>query len=134
MSAESVVRDLVESVWNGGRTAELERFFAPTFDHDGRTDTPAGLRAWHEDDAATWAEAEYAIMALVSDGEQVALRWRATARQIGHWGPVAPTGATVAWNGVHFFTVRDERIVAMWALADMFTKAQQLGVSFAPPA
>jgi hypothetical protein len=36
MSAESLVRALVETVWNGGRTEELDLFFAPEFDHGGR--------------------------------------------------------------------------------------------------
>lgn len=130
MSAESVVRALVERVWNGGCTEELERFYAPAFDHGGRTDTVEGLRAWHVEDAATWADTAYEIVALVSDGEQVALHWRATARHIGPWGPIAPTGATISWDGVHFFVIRDERIVALWALSDLFRKGIQLGARF----
>jgi len=133
MTADAVVRALVETVWNGGRTEELERFFASTFDHDGRTDTPDGLRAWHTNDAAAWADSGYEILSLVVDGEQVAVRWRATARHVGQWGPVPPTGITVTWQGAHFFTVRDERIIAMWAVADTFGKAVQLGVRFEPP-
>jgi len=132
MTADAVVRALVETVWNGGRTEELERFFASTFDHDGRTDTPHGLRAWHTNDAAAWADSGYEILSLVVDGEQVAVRWRATARHVGQWGPVPPTGITVTWQGAHFFTVRDERIIAMWAVADTFGKAVQLGVRFEP--
>jgi len=131
--AESVVRALVETVWNGGRSEELERFFAPTFDHGGRTDTPDGLRSWHENDAAAWGDSRYEIVGLIADGDQVAIRWRATARHIGQWGPVPATGTAVAWDGAHFFTVRDERIVAMWAVADTFGKAVQLGVRFSPP-
>jgi len=133
MTADAVVRALVETVWNGGRTEELERFFASTFDHDGRTDTPDGLRAWHTNDAAAWADSGYEILSLVVDGGQVAVRWRATARHVGQWGPVPPTGITVTWQGAHFFTVRDERIIAMWAVADTFGKAVQLGVRFEPP-
>jgi len=132
MTAEAVVRDLVETVWNGNRTEELERFFAPTFDHGGRTDTPDGLRDWHTKDADTWADPAYEIVSLVVDGEQVAIRWRATARHIGQWGPVPPTGMTVASEGAHFFTVRDGRIVAMCAVADTFGKAVQLGVRLEP--
>jgi predicted ester cyclase len=130
MSAESVVRGLVERVWNGGHTEELDQFFASTFDHGGQPDSVAGLREWHTADAATWADGFYQIVALISDGEQVALRWRATARHIGVWGPIAPTGATISWDGVHFFVVRDERIVGLWALSDMFRKALQLGARF----
>jgi predicted ester cyclase len=124
---------LVETVWNGGRTEDLDRFFASTFDHNGRTDTPDGLRAWHTNDAAAWADSAYEIVNLVVDGEQVAMRWQATARHVGQWGPVPPTGITVTWQGAHFFTVRDERIIAMWAVADTFGKAVQLGVRFEPP-
>lgn len=124
------MRELVERVWNGGHTEELDQFYASTFDHGGRTDSVDGLRAWHVEDAATWADGSYEIVTLVSDGEQVALRWRATARHIGAWGPVAPTGVTVSWDGVHFFVVRDERIVGLWALSDRFGKALQLGARF----
>ena len=133
MTAEQTVRDLIEQVWNGGRTDQLERFYADPFDHDGRPDTVAGLRRWHADEAATWAESAYEVVSLVSDGEQVAVRWRASARQVGPWGPIAPTGRSVSWDGVHFFVVRADRIVAVWAMGDMFAKALQLGVTMTPP-
>src|SRR4029450_11536162 len=67
MSAESVVRGLVERVWNGGHTEELDQFFASTFDHGGQPDSVAGLREWHTADAATWADGFYQIVALISD-------------------------------------------------------------------
>lgn len=73
------------------------------------------------------------IMGLVSQEDRVALRWRATAVHVGQWGPVPATGKTISWDGVHFFTVHNGQIVAVWAMADMFGKAQQLGVIFMPP-
>jgi predicted ester cyclase len=63
----------------------------------------------------------------------VALHWHATARQIGPWGPVPPTGRTIGWDGVHFVTVRAGRIVKLWAMADVFAKATQLGARILPP-
>ncbi|MEU4626789.1 ester cyclase [Actinoplanes sp. NPDC023801] len=133
MTAERTVRDLVDRVWNGGHVDELGRFYAEQFEHSGRPDTVAGLRRWHEAEAATWADPVYEVLTLVSDGEQVALRWRATARQVGPWGPTPPTGRTISWDGVHLFVVRAGRIVAVWAMSDMFTKAVQLGVTMIPP-
>lgn len=132
-SAEDTVRALVQRVWNERRIDELDQFFAPTFDHDGATDTVEGLRAWHRDDAATWEAATYDVLDLVSDGEHVALRWSATATQVGAWGPVPPTGRRVTWRGAHFFTVRDGLVVGMAAMSDMFAKARQLGVEMTPP-
>lgn len=35
---------------------------------------------------------------------------------------------TVTWDGAHFFTVEDDVVTSMWAIADMFAKATQLGV------
>lgn len=85
MSSGSVVRELIESVWNQGNLDLLPGFFADTIDHGGRTDDVAGLRAWHEQDAQIWAGQRFEVVSLVSDegSGQVAVRWRATARQIG---------------------------------------------------
>jgi predicted ester cyclase len=134
VSPESIIRELVEAVWNGGALDRLPEFFADTIDHGGRTDDLAGLRAWHESDALIWADQRFEIVSLVSDGAgQVAMRWRATARQIGQWGPVAATGRSISWDGVHFFTLRDGKVVSMWAMADVFAKASQLGAVISPP-
>jgi len=136
MSPESIIRELVERVWNQGELDLIPGYFAETIDHGGRTDDVAGLRSWHEQDALIWTDQRFDIVSLVSDDSsgQVAVRWHATARQIGQWGPVPPTGKTISWDGVHFFTVRDGKVVAMWAMADVFGKAMQLGAVVQPPA
>jgi predicted ester cyclase len=133
MTAERLVRDLIDHVWNNGHLDDVEHFFAPTFDHAGREDTPDGVREWHREDAQTWADARWEVLSLISDGENVAVRWRCTGRQIGQWGPVPPTGRTVSWEGVHFFTVRNGQITGLWATSDVFGKALQLGVTLVPP-
>jgi len=133
VSPEDLVRRLVRQVWNGGDLEVLDELFAATFDHGGRPDDVAGLRAWHAQDAATWAEPAYEVVDLFAGGDRVALRWRCTARQVGTWGPVPPTGRTATWDGVHLFTVRDGRITAMWAMADVFGKAASLGATLTPP-
>ena len=133
VSAEETVRELFR-VLNSGRFEDLARVYAPVVDHDGRRETPADLIAWQEAEAETWADSRYDVLSLVSDGVEVAVRWRATARQVGAWGPVPPTGREIIWDGVHFFTVVDDRITALWATADRFAKAMQLGVTFSAPA
>ena len=39
----------------------------------------------------------------------------------------------IAWDGVHFFTVRDGKVTAMGAMIDVFGKASQLGAGVEPP-
>jgi predicted ester cyclase len=46
---------------------------------------------------------------------------------------VPPTGKTISWDGVHFFTLRDAKVIAMWAMADVFGKAMQLGAIMSLP-
>ena len=75
----------------------------------------------------------YEVVREVSDGQTVAIHWRCAARQIGPWGPVPATGRRIEWDGVHFITVRAGKIVNLWAMADTFTKAVQLGGELVPP-
>jgi predicted ester cyclase len=131
--AASLVLDLVERVWNGGDLAALGTYFADPFEHDEGSGTVAELLEWHRDDAETWAGTTYAVLDWVADGDAVALRWRATSTHVGAWGPVPSTGRRVEWVGAHFFRVEEGRIVAMYALADRFARAMQIGVSITPP-
>ena len=122
MSSVELVRVLVTEVWNGGRMGLLAELFTDPFDHGGRADTVNSLRLWHANEASTWGPVRYEILDEVASGERVALRWQATA-----------TRREARWDGVHFFTVQNGRITAMWAMADRFIKAQALGVTFTPP-
>ena len=125
--AVTLVLELVDRVWNRRDIDQLERFFADPFDHGGREDTLESLRGWHTADATVWAEPSYEVLETVRQGETIVIRWRATASHVGAWGPVHATERTVSWNGVHFFTVQGGRISRMWALADTFAKARQIG-------
>ena len=131
--AATAVRRLIDEVWNGGRLDLLADLYADPFDHDGRPGSVEELLEWHRADAVTWADTRYDIVRVVSDGEQVAVRWRASARQIGPWGPVQATGRTVTWQGAHFFRVDGGRIVAVVSVADGLGKALELGVQMVPP-
>jgi predicted ester cyclase len=133
VSDEAVVRRLVRDVWNGGRLELLDELFADPFDHDGTPETTDGLRRWHAEDARVWADTRYEIVDVVVGGGGVAVRWRATARQVGDWGPVPATGREVRWPGMHMFRIDGGRIVAMSAVADRLAKALALGATFSPP-
>lgn len=133
MAAEDVVRELFR-IWNDGPIEDLDVCLAPVVDHDGRPETVEDLAEWHRREGEVWAGTTYEVVTLVSDGSSVAVRWRARATHAGPWGPVPATGREVTWDGVHFFTVADGRVTSIWAMADRFAKAQQLGVVMTEPA
>ena len=132
--ALAVVRSLIDEVWNGGRVERLRDLYADPFVHEGETGSVDDLLAWHARDAATWADTRYEVVREVSDGTGVAVRWRATGRQIGQWGPVPPTEATVERQGAHFFRIEGGRVVEMLSLTDALATAVELGVEFIAPA
>jgi predicted ester cyclase len=133
MTPASLILDLVERVWNGGDLAALPDYYADPFEHDDGTSTVQELIAQHHDDAATWAGTSYVVLDYVADDISVALRWRATSTHVGPGGPLPSTGRRVEWVGAHFFRVDGGRIVAMYAVADRFGTAMQLGVHLTPP-
>ena len=104
MDADSVVRTLVE-VWNSGDFDALRTVMAPRVEHGGGVESVEDHIAWLESEAEVWDSPHDTIVELVSNGRDVAFRWRVEARHVGTWGPVAATGRLVTWEGAHFATV-----------------------------
>lgn len=128
LTPQRLVSELVEQVWNGRDLDRLTEMFTDPFTHNDRAGTLAELAAWTEREATVWADVRYQVVQCVSDAEHAAFRWQAYGRHVGRWGPAEATGRTIAWEGAHFLTITAGRISAMWALADVFGKARQLGV------
>jgi predicted ester cyclase len=64
---------------------------------------------------------------MVSQESRVALHWRASGHQDGVFGPIAPTGKTVSYDGVTFLRIADGLIVEVWSTNDLFGLVEQLG-------
>jgi steroid delta-isomerase-like uncharacterized protein len=60
------------------------------------------------------------IHELVAEGDKVAARIGFSGvHDAGPFLDVPPTGRTLAWEGVGFFTMRDGRIADLWVMGDM---------------
>lgn len=60
------------------------------------------------------------IRDLVAEGDKVAARIGFSGvHDAGPFLDVPPTGRTLAWEGVGFFTMRDGRIADLWVMGDM---------------
>jgi predicted ester cyclase len=132
---ESVVRAWISEVWNDGRLERVPDFHPPEFMNEGEPSTPAEAAAWQRRNHETGPDVAYAIDELVVAGDRVTVRWTATGTQSGGlWGVVPPTGRRVTWRGLHLLTVRGARIVEVWAVADLVSILEQLGVGLELPA
>jgi predicted ester cyclase len=132
---ESVVRAWISEVWNDGRLERVPDFHPPEFMNEGEPSTPAEAAAWQHRNHETFPDVAYAIDELVVAGDRVTVRWTATGTQSGGLrGVVPPTGRRVTWRGLHLLTVRGARIVEVWAVADLVSILEQLGVGLELPA
>lgn len=66
----------------------------------------------------------------VVQGDRALVRWTATGRHTGGaLMGVEATGRDLSWTGSDIVRVRDGRCVERWTCADLFSVAQQLGVT-----
>ena len=132
--AASVVRRMVDEVWNDRDLSVVDALFAPDFDNGpGLPPGPEGVRTWHRSTWDSFPDLRYQLEAMIAQGSEVAIRWTATGTQRGQFGPIPPTGRTITYAGAHFLTVEDGRITRLWSINDTFGKVLELGAELVPP-
>lgn len=120
MSAENValVRRFFEEVWNDRRAEAIDELLdeesfctADTGDMRG----PAGFRALqYEPMLAAFPDARVTIEAIMSAGDEVAVRWSAEGTHAGEALGMAPTGRPVRLEGMSWIRVRGGKLGLGW--------------------
>jgi steroid delta-isomerase-like uncharacterized protein len=131
-SAAAVARAYLEAVGRRDRDAQT-RFYAP--DADGRVYGvlgPASREAIRDFFAALYdafPDFELELLDVVSEGENTAIRWRATGTFSGSdaFMGLEPNGRSVDLEGVDMVWVRDGKVQRVEAYMDGATLARQLG-------
>jgi hypothetical protein len=117
-----------------GDADQLAAFAAVYTDPVLINDTPMALpdlvaraRALH----AAFSEHEIEVVDRIEQPGKLAVAFRHIARHTGPWvtavGEVAPTGRTVTGVGIDLLTLEDDRVAAIWVLADELQRLQQVG-------
>ena len=94
---------------------------------DARRET---IQGWHEAFDGFAVTPEF----ILTDGDLVAARWKASGTHVGTWEGIDPTGTNVSWTGNTIFRIACGRIVAEREEAAALSFFQQLGVVQWPPA
>ena len=110
---EGIVRRFFDELWSGGdlRVAD-ELVDAEEVHHVGGEDMsgPEGVKgavAWLR---TAFPDLRFEINGLVSDGDQVAVRWTASGTHGGPFDDLKPTGRRVEWTGSDWLKLRGCRI------------------------
>jgi predicted ester cyclase len=147
---KSVVRDFQEKIDKGDIVGALENF-AENAENHGRKANKQIFRLILEDIGRTFPDTKTEILDIVAEGDSVVVRTKVSGTHMGRGklpinggllAGVPPTGKHYEIQHIHWFKLRDGKIIAHWANRDDVGMMQQLGLlptperpaSLSPPA
>jgi predicted ester cyclase len=136
-TAEAVVTEQIRLLNEGDVTGSAATFADESLNH-GMQVTPDRIEAVLRSLRMALPDLRSETIEMVSDGEVVVCRTVLTGTHLGNpeipfvqggvFAMVEPSGKRVEIMQMHWFRVRDGKIVEHWAVRDDLTMARQLGV------
>lgn len=132
---KKVSRRLFEEVWNAGKVELIDELLDPQFrGHDpllGVFDRKAYKEAV-KSYRASFAELNFEIESMISEGDLVATEWTAKGRHIGPFMNLPPSGKTATVKGISVSEYRNGKLIRSTSQMDTLGLMRQLGVEAAP--
>lgn len=134
------VRRLFDEVWNGRRYDAIDELYSPRFVADYRpyaplregSDSVRGMveRAWD-----TMPDYHEELLAMVAEGDTVAVHLRISGTQSGKWGTLPPTGKRLEFDEMLLLTFDAQgRVVHQRGIVDNLSALRQAGFAPTPSA
>ena len=127
---QALVRRFIKEIFEEGQVEALDELVAPDFvRHTG----PSGdsdrdeLMAAMERVSKGLADVDFAIEDMIAEGDRVAVRVTSSARQVGEFMGIPPSGRSYTIGEIHIFRIRDGKIAEHWHQADFLGMMRQLG-------
>jgi steroid delta-isomerase-like uncharacterized protein len=132
---KALVRRFIHEVFEQGRTESVDELLTPDF--VGHTwgpsgAGPGGLKSAIARLADALADARFTIEDEIAEGDRVAVRVTASARQVGEFMGAPASGRSYEIGEIHIFRLRDGRIAEHWHQFDRLGMLQQLALMPAP--
>ena len=116
-SNTAVARRLFEEVWNGKRDDLIDELYDPacvSLLEGWELEGPDEFRAMRSEILESFPDLQLEIRGVLEDGENVAVRWIATATHQGEGFGLSASGGSVQFRGMTWLTFRDGRIIKSW--------------------
>jgi steroid delta-isomerase-like uncharacterized protein len=124
-----LARRWFEEVWNQRRTETIDELLTPeSVGHMEGGDAHGidGFKRAHAAFVAAFPDLRLSIEALMADGDQVAIRWRATGCHAGDGLGACATHEVVSFRGITWQRYRDGKLVEGWDCWDQTALAHHL--------
>jgi len=132
---KALVAKYVESVWNNTDVSSLDDLTHETFSYHlggqpprSREQMKQFLGAVH----TAFPDWRVEIRAIITEGNDVAVRWDGHATHLGEFQGISPTGKKVSVCGINMYMIEEGRIAQEWEQMDTMGMLMQLRVVPAP--
>ena len=135
---KAVVQRLFDEVWNGRRFDVIDDLYAADYVADYRPYAPLregrdAVREMVERAWTTTPDYHEELIAMIGEGDVVAVHLRITGTQLGHWGPIPPTGKRLEFDEMLFLTFNASgQVVHQRGIVDNLAGLRQVGVMPTP--
>jgi steroid delta-isomerase-like uncharacterized protein len=134
---KAIVRRFVEEIFLGARKDSVDELLAddfvahtwPSTTGDPRSDLKAAI----DRVARGLSDSTFTIDDLIAEGDQVAVRLTTAATQTGDFMGMPPSGKRYEIEEIHWFRLRDGKVVEHWHQFDQMGMMRQLGAMPAMP-
>lgn len=125
---KALVRRFITEIFERGRPEAVDELCAEDFiGHTWGNADRAGLKQAMARVAMGLADAHFRVDDMIAEGDRVAVRVTATARQVGEFMGMPASGRSYTIGEIHIFRLRDGRVTEHWHEFDRTGLMRQLG-------
>ena len=129
---KALVRRFITEIFEQGRLEAVDQLCADDFiGHTWGNADKAGLKAAMDRVSKALADAHFQIDDMIAEGDRVAVRVTASARQVGEFMGLPASGKSYEIGEIHIFRLRDGKVAEHWHEYNPGALTKQLGAS--PP-
>ncbi len=133
---KALIRRFFEEVWNDKNLEAIDELVAAdSVDHalpPGLPQGREGAKAFTGMYLSAFPDTKMTIEDIITEGDKVVTRWRATGTHTGELMGIPATGKQVTVTGLDINRYSNGKIVEHWGEFDQMGMMQQLGVIPAP--
>lgn len=126
---KALVRRFISEIFEQGRVEAVDELCAEDFightwgeiDREGLKQTTARV-------AKSLADVHFTVEDEIAEGDRVAVRVTASARQVGEIAGQPGTGRSYTIGEIHIFRFRDGKVTEHWHQYDQTGRTKQLGL------
>ena len=126
-SNKALVRRFISEIFEQGRVEAVDELCAEDFiGHTWGEIDRDGLRQTMGRVAKSLADIHFTVEDEIAEGDRVAVRVTASARQVGEIAGQPTTGNSYTIGEIHIFRIRDGKVAEHWHQYDQMGRMKQL--------